>query len=87
MAKASEAIDWESIHEKYQEIAEIFQACLRERSVHQTDKDYPHDPEEVTKAHISSKLKNIPSKYRKAVEWTKICGSICYHQQTRERNI
>ncbi|XP_060754292.1 uncharacterized protein LOC132865807 [Neoarius graeffei] len=63
--KLQENVDWESCHSKYSDIMEAFQAQYPQSPVEQ---DFPHDAKSVTKPQVSSKLKSIRTKYRRAVE-------------------
>lgn len=66
-------VDWETVRSKYDDIYERFVTHLvgiAEGETHSLNncKDYPHRPEEISKASVASKLKGIRTKYRKAVD-------------------
>lgn len=67
--RLQENVDWESCQTKYSDIFDAFHAQYRRRP---TDKDFPHDVNAITKAQITTqittKIKNIRGKYRKAVD-------------------
>ena len=69
--KSLENIDWESLRSKYNDIHERFVAHLQnivEGTTPAPDKYSPHRPEEITTAVVTSKLKGIRGRYRKAVD-------------------
>ena len=71
MEKSAECIDWESVRSKYTDIRDRIAAHLTRIEGGETTeygKEYPHRPDEVTKAIVTSKLKGIRSKYRQAVD-------------------
>ncbi|XP_012724099.2 uncharacterized protein LOC105930431 isoform X1 [Fundulus heteroclitus] len=63
--KAQDSVDWESCKSKY---SDILMAFLEQYPVEAGNKDFPHDVSALTKAQIMTKIKNIRSKYRLAVE-------------------
>ena len=68
--KSLDSIDWESIRSKYNDIHERFVAHLQSIAEGETpalDKEYPHRPEEISRGIVTSKLKGICGRYRKAV--------------------
>ena len=69
--KSLQNIDWESIKSKYSDIHERFVAHLRSVDEGETpgfNKEYRHRPEEVTKAIVSTNIKMVRLRYRKAVD-------------------
>ena len=62
--KAYKSIDWESIKTKYEKITENFVKNLPKEKTN----EYPHNPEQFTKDKISSKVKAVRCKYRKALD-------------------
>ena len=67
--KTSECIDWESVKTKYEDILKLFQENLSSSEDGSSlDKDYPHKKESVTKNVVTTKLKSIRLKFRKAVD-------------------
>lgn len=67
--KLDEGIDWERVRAKYCDIACKMAEHVRNYQEQKgTDKDYPHNCEEITKERVASKLKSIRRKYRAAVE-------------------
>ena len=71
MEKSLQNINWESLRSKYDDIHERFVAHLvsiAEGEIQIFDKEYPHHPEEVSRAVVASKLKGLRLRYRKAVD-------------------
>ena len=68
--KTEKSIDWESIRSKYSDIHERFVAHLSsfEEGEATLNKEYTHRPEEIPKAIVTSKLKAVCQRYRKAVD-------------------
>ena len=66
--KLSEGDDWESVQAKCCDIARRMIDYLRKHhDIGGTDKDYPHQTDEITKERVATKLKAIRVKYRAAV--------------------
>ncbi|KAK1880872.1 putative ankyrin repeat protein R96 [Dissostichus eleginoides] len=63
--KVQENVDWESCKCKYSDIGVAFHAQYPRT---QTDKDFPHDANAITKVQLTAKIKNIRSNYRQAVD-------------------
>ena len=65
-------VDWESVKTKYEDILAMMQAELPVNAPTTrsqiTGKDYPHAKSELTKAILTTKLKAVRQKYRKAVD-------------------
>ena len=68
--KSMENVDWESVKSKYEDILEIMREELPEtkEEAKELTKEYTHSKEEVTKSILTTKLKNIRLRYRKAVD-------------------
>ena len=67
--KLSEGVDWESVQAKYCDIARRMIEYLRKHhEIGGTDKDYPHQTDEITKERVATKLKAVRLKYRAAVD-------------------
>ena len=65
----SEGLDWESIQNKYADIAErMVEALQKYNEQGSSGKDYKHKPEEITKEKVATKLKAVRKKYRIAVD-------------------
>ncbi|KAI9532226.1 hypothetical protein NQZ68_033850 [Dissostichus eleginoides] len=64
-SKVQEKVDWESCKCKYSDIGDLFQAQYPRTP---TEKDFPHDLSAITKGKFTAKLKQIPIKYRHAVD-------------------
>ena len=65
-----ENVDWGSVKSKYDDILTMLRAELP-ATVEETkslQKEYPHTKEEFTKAILTTKLKNIRTKFRQAVD-------------------
>lgn len=74
VSKAAKNIDWES--SKYTGILELYREhypSSQEESA-EIEKEYPHKKEEITKAILTSKLKNIRLKFRQAIDSGKRSG-------------
>ncbi|KAK0154840.1 hypothetical protein N1851_002846 [Merluccius polli] len=62
--KLQENVDWESCQSKYLDLANAFRAqCPTEAT-----EDFPHAATAVSKVQVTTKLKNICGKYRRAVD-------------------
>ena len=62
--------DWESCQSKYTDILRLFKerySSSKEEAV-KLGKDFPHNPDDLTKATITTKLKAIRVKYRQAID-------------------
>ena len=71
----AEGLDWESIQNKYSDIAERMVEALRKYNERDgSGKDYKHKPEEITKEKVATKLKAVRKKYRIAVDSGKKSG-------------
>jgi urate oxidase len=55
--KIGHSEDWESIRNKYNDIWEHVTAQISEIFEERSTEDFPHAPEEITKAMVTSKLK------------------------------
>lgn len=62
--KAQDNVDWESCQSKYLDIL----AQFLEQYPSETNQDFPHVKEEITRANVTTKLKAIRGKYRNAVD-------------------
>ena len=61
--------DWESVQTKYLDISERLKEHLRKyRETGGDGRDYPHNPDDMSKDKVSTKLKAIRTKYRNAVD-------------------
>lgn len=68
-AKTIENVDWESCQTKYQDIlAKFLERYPSPEEATELGKDYPHSKEEITKTNLTSKIKTVRTKYRKAVD-------------------
>ena len=70
VSKAMADTDRESCQSKYTDILQLFKErypSSKEEAV-KLGKDYPHNPDDLTKATITTKLKAIRVKYRQAVD-------------------
>ena len=66
--KSTESIDWESVQSKYGDILDMFQAEYpNSENAAALGKEYPHKPEDITKATLSMKVKAGRKKLRQAV--------------------
>ena len=65
-ARIQENVDWESCQSKYSDIFEAFRAQYPRQPI--TGRDFPHDIDAITKLQLTTKMKNIRSKYRTAVD-------------------
>ena len=71
----AEGLDWESIQNKYSDIAERMEEALRKYNERNgSGKDYKQKPEEITKEKVATKLKAVRKKYRIAVDSGKKSG-------------
>lgn len=62
-------VDWESVQSKYGDIFSRFmESYPSPEEAMATAKDFPHRKEDITKAHLTTKLKNIRIRYRQAVD-------------------
>ena len=62
--KLQENVDWELCQSKYLDLANAFRAqCPTEAT-----EDFPHAATAVSKVQVTTKLKNICGKYRRAVD-------------------
>ena len=68
--KSAESVDWESVRSKYDDIFTLMQEHLPDTVEEEggNGKDYPHSKQDLTKAIVSTKLKNIRLKFRQAVD-------------------
>lgn len=67
--KIGEELDWERIRNNYFDIADRMVEALRKYNDHDgSGKDYKHNPEEITKEKVATKLKAVRKKYRIAVD-------------------
>ena len=76
VSKAAKNIDWDSCQSKYTDILELYREhypSSQEESA-EIEKEYPHKKEEITKAILTSKLKNIRLKFRQAIDSGKRSG-------------
>ena len=63
--KSTESVDWESVQSKYGDILDMFQAAYpNSENAAALGKEYPHKPEDITKATLSTKLKAVRKKFR-----------------------
>ncbi|XP_033945129.1 uncharacterized protein [Pseudochaenichthys georgianus] len=62
--KVQENVDWESCKCKYIDISRTFHEQYPRT---QTDKDFPHDANAITRVQLTAKLKQIRTKYRQLV--------------------
>ncbi|KAK2849012.1 hypothetical protein Q5P01_008846 [Channa striata] len=75
-------VDWESCPTKYRDILELYKKQYPSTEESEPlEGDYPHRPEEITKASLTTKLKAIRHKYRQALE----SGSRRTHGRTPPR--
>ena len=65
-SKAMENIDWESCQNKYQDMEKYIANYPSPEQAAALEKIYPHTKEEMNKAILTTKLKSIRQKYRKA---------------------
>jgi len=71
VAKTSEGIDWESIQSQYRDILErvlLEYPATQEAAAKELQKDYPHKKSDITKQIVTTKLKAIRIKFRRAVD-------------------
>lgn len=68
--KSAESIDWESVRSKYDDIFALMQEYLPNNVEEdgENGKDYPHSKQELSKAVVSTKLKNVRLMFRQAVD-------------------
>jgi hypothetical protein len=64
VTKLQQNVDWESCQSKY---ADLLKA-MQDQYPKEAPEDFPHDAMAITKTQLTSKLKNIRSKYRGAVD-------------------
>ncbi|XP_061816542.1 uncharacterized protein [Nerophis lumbriciformis] len=66
---AAKNVDWESSQSKYGDIlARFLERYPSPMEASLSAKDFPHQTEDITKAHLTTKLKNIRVRYRQAVD-------------------
>ncbi|XP_028826763.1 uncharacterized protein LOC114785144 [Denticeps clupeoides] len=65
--KFDDGVDWESCPSKYGDIMVAFQTLYPVGDVG-GGKDFRHDPQVITKAQVSTKIKSIRGKYRQALD-------------------
>ena len=67
---SAESINWESIQSKYSDIHKCFVAHISsfEEEIATLNKEYTHRPQEIKKTIVTSKLKVVRQRYRKAVD-------------------
>ena len=77
VSKTAKNVDWESVRSKYTDIWELMLTQLPSTpdAAKQLGKDYPHKKEDITKQVLTSKVKGIRLKYRRAVD----CGGKSGH--------
>nr|XP_055044696.1 uncharacterized protein LOC129431004 [Misgurnus anguillicaudatus] len=63
-SKAQDNVDWESCQSKYVDLL----ARFLEQYPSETNQDFPHVKQEITRAHLTTKLKAIRGKYRNSVD-------------------
>ncbi|XP_061574466.1 uncharacterized protein LOC133453999 [Cololabis saira] len=63
-SKIQEGVDWESCQPKYGDILALF----LEQYPTETSEDFPHRKEDVSRTSLTTKLKAVRGKYRKAVD-------------------
>lgn len=74
-AKMMENVDWESVQTKYQDILDKYLAQYPSpEDAAALGKDYPHSKEDMNKTILTSKMKSVRQKYRKAVDTGKRSG-------------
>ena len=66
--KNSQGVNWESVRRKYKDILELFKDALPTTHDDVQGKDYCHDKDAITKSILSTKLNNIRTKFRQAVD-------------------
>ncbi|PFX20284.1 hypothetical protein AWC38_SpisGene15255 [Stylophora pistillata] len=67
--KSTQSVDWESVQSKYGDILDMFQAEYpNSENAAALGKEYPHKPEDITKATLSTKLKAVRKKFRQKVD-------------------
>lgn len=62
--KALDNVDWESCQTKYRDMLALF----LEQYPSETSEEYPHVKQEITRAHLTTKMKAVRGKYRNAVD-------------------
>lgn len=62
--KELDNVDWESCQTKYRDMLALF----LEQYPSETSEEYPHVKEEITRAHLTTKMKAVRGKYRNAVD-------------------
>ena len=67
-SKAMENINWESCQNKYQDMKKYIANYPSPEQAAALEKIYPDTTEEMNKAILTTKLKSIRQKYRKAVD-------------------
>lgn len=63
-SKAQDNVDWESCQSKYVDML----AQFLEQYPSETNEEFPHAKEEITRAHLTTKIKAIRGKYRNSVD-------------------
>lgn len=69
--KMYDGIDWESIKDKYDIIKNNFVSSIPEE---EKKEEFPHEKSEFTKDRVSTKIKGIRVKYRKALDEGRLSG-------------
>ncbi|XP_059929398.1 uncharacterized protein LOC132473337 [Gadus macrocephalus] len=64
VSKLQQNVDWESCQSKYTDLLK----AMQDQYPKEAAEDFPHDAMAITKSQLTSKLKNIRSKYRGAMD-------------------
>ncbi|KAK0135754.1 hypothetical protein N1851_028378 [Merluccius polli] len=70
--KLQENVDWESCQSKYLDLANAFRAQCPTKAT----EDFPHAATAVSKVQVTTKLKNIRGKYRRAMDTGRRSGQV-----------